>query len=143
MSLLDVVARLKLDEGFNGYVYLDSRGFATLGYGFCVDTRCGTPLPDAVATAWLSQLASNAQSTASTYPWWSSLNDARQNVVTCLLYNLGKPRFDEFVQMQAALAAGNWSEAADQLKASAWYTQVGVRGPLYVQIMASGAWQSG
>ena len=138
--IADVVERLKTDEGFNGYVYLDSRGYSTLGYGFCVDIRCNSPIPAQIATAWLTLRATAAQTTAEAYPWWSSLNDARQNIVVCLLYNLGKPRFDTFVAMQAALAAGNWEEAADQLQDSTWYTQVGVRGSLYVQILATGNW---
>jgi lysozyme len=138
----DVIARLKTDEGFGPYVYLDTRGFSTLGYGFCVDRRGGSPIPDSIAQAWLTLVAAQAQSEAANYPWWTNLDDARQNIVTCLIYNLGKPVFDTFTLMQAALAAGNWQEAANELQNSKWYTEVGARGPLYVQILANGNWPS-
>ena len=136
----EIVARLQIDEGFFPYATADSRGYLTLANGICVDVRCGVPIEQEIATAWLTLRATQAQSAAQGYPWWPSLNDARQNIVACLLYNLGKPRFDTFVAMQAALAAGNWEEAADQLQDSTWYTQVGVRGSLYVQILATGNW---
>jgi lysozyme len=136
----EVISRLKIDEGFYPYVYLDTRNFSTLGFGFCVDRRGGIPLPDEIASSWLALLAGEAQATAQTYPWWPSLNDARQNVITCLLYNLGQPKFDTFVLLQAALVAGDWQEAANQLENSAWFRQVGVRGSVYVQILATGNW---
>ena len=141
-DLSQITARLKIDEGFGPYVFLDTRGYSTLGYGICVDERGGVPISDAIATAWLEERATAAQATAEAYPWWPNLDNARGNLVVCLLYNMGKPRFDTFVQLQAALGLRppDYATAATQLVASEWYGQVGDRGPLYATIMASGVW---
>ena len=136
----EIVARLQIDEGFFSYATADSRGYLTLANGICVDMRCGVPIEQEIATAWLTLRATGAQSAAQGYSWWPSLNDARQNLITCLIYNLGERGFNAFAKLQAALGIGDYSTAADELQNSLWFTQVGVRGPAYVNILRTGIW---
>jgi lysozyme len=45
-----------------------------------------------------------------------------------MMFNLGKPRFEGFKMMITHVKAGDFSKAADEMKNSKWYKQVGDRG---------------
>jgi lysozyme len=79
---------------------------------------------------------------ASQLPYWGSLNDARQLCVADMLFNLGRVRFGKFVRLNAALVAGDYETAADEMERSAWYAQVGRRAVRLVNAMRSGEWNA-
>lgn len=72
------------------------------------------------------------------FPWFNSLDDDRQNAVADMNFNMGLTRLKGFVKMLAAVAAGNWKEAANQIKASVWSGQVGVRAIDDATLMENG-----
>jgi lysozyme len=41
-----------------------------------------------------------------------------------MMFNLGLPRLSKFKLMKAAVDAGDWEEAANQMESSKWYSQV-------------------
>ena len=63
----------------------------------------------------------------STFPYWNNLNDRRQAALIDLRFCLGPNRYRQFVKMEAALNAGDYEEAADQILDSRFAQQTGHR----------------
>jgi lysozyme len=64
--------------------------------------------------------------------------DVREEGLVEMAYNLGQSRLSKFVNMIAAVNAGDWSEAANQATASAWFNQVGQRAVRIVGQLRNG-----
>jgi len=73
-----------------------------------------------------------------TFPWFLDLNVVRQRAFVDLRFNLGPGTFRQFKGMFAALNDRDYDAAADHLKASLWYRQVGRRGPRIVHMVRTG-----
>ena len=76
------------------------------------------------------------------YVWFPILNDQRQNVIVNIVFNMGKARFDKFVNTQAAIARGEIEAAAQGLENSLWYKQVKSRAVELVKQWRVGEWVS-
>ncbi len=74
------------------------------------------------------------------YPWYSGLSEVRQSAVVDLCYNLGPLGLSKFVRFLAAMAQSDWPRAADELRRSQWYGQVGRRAPRIVGMIETGEW---
>lgn len=59
--------------------------------------------------------------------WWRRLDGVRQMVVAEMAFNLGPSGLMNFTSMLAALKAGDYETAADEMLDSAWARQVGDR----------------
>ena len=64
-----------------------------------------------------------------------SLPSAAQFIVVDMVFNLGRTRFSGFRNARAALEERNFSRAADEMRNSTWYSQVGRRSEHHVRIM--------
>lgn len=115
------------DEARVPHAYTDSLGYLTIGIGHLIDKRLGGKLDDAVIDLQFKLDVERVLREAETYPWFKTLSDARQNVILNLLFNLGKERWDKFVNTQAAIARGDIESAARGLEQSKWHAQVGKR----------------
>jgi lysozyme len=62
------------------------------------------------------------------FPKFTALSDVRQRVLVDMMFNLGKPRFEGFKKVISHVKAQEFAKAADEMKNSKWYTQVGLRG---------------
>lgn len=129
-------------------LYKDSRGLWTIGWGFCIDPSVGCHLPTEVAEFWLDLLIKNALGDAQTFKWFPTLNNVRQNVIICLIYNMGLARFNKFEQMKNALAEGDFDRAADELQNSLWFRELDPhpedgteRGVRMVRYLRTGTWE--
>jgi lysozyme len=71
-------------------------------------------------------------------PYWEELNDARRLVIADMVFNMGYRRFLSFVKTNAALEAGDYSEAAAEMMDSKWYRQTGRRARKLCSIMLWG-----
>jgi lysozyme len=112
-ALLDT---LRVDEGWRPYVYDDTEGFATIGYGFLVDARKGVGLPRPVAEFWLRYAVN--ERLAELQRLWPAFNDQPadvQLVLGSLAYQIGPAGVMKFKRMLAALTAGDRATAADEL----------------------------
>lgn len=72
------------------------------------------------------------------FDWFEALDPIRRKVVIDMRYNLGPTRFRGFKKMIAALAAGDYKRAADEMVDSAWYHQIGTRARRLVEMMRTG-----
>lgn len=72
------------------------------------------------------------------FPWFDSLDDARQLVVMNMVFNMGLPTFSKFKQTIAYISQGDYDRASTEMLDSAWAKQVGNRAIHLSQIMATG-----
>lgn len=60
-------------------------------------------------------------------PWWRTLQETRRDVFVDMCFNMGLGGFRGFKKMIAAVQAGEYETAADEMLASKWAGQVGMR----------------
>jgi lysozyme len=131
----DLVSRVMASEGFRDHKYVDSRGFLTIGYGFNVDAGISRYCAGALMEAQLQE----ARNLIRDYDWFQACDPVRQDVLVELAFNMGSQKLLGFTHMLAACTAKDWAEAGRQLQASAWFTQVGSRGPPLVELLTNGS----
>jgi GH24 family phage-related lysozyme (muramidase) len=71
---------------------------------------------------------------------FEKLTDARKFVICDLTYNLGITQWDAFYETRQLIDEGNFERAAQHLKNSAWYQQVGDRALRDVAMLRTGEW---
>ena len=136
MNYLDILrAQLPQDEGRRPFPYRDTVGKITIGVGRNLSD-------DGLATDEIELLLANdilaAQRTAiDLIPNFESLSDVRKAVVMNMAFNLGEARFAGFHKTLQAIIDGRWDEAADNMLASVWANQVGVRARRLANMMRS------
>jgi len=140
MALID---RLKQNEGTKRgksglhIPYHDSENLLTIGYGILIDPETGG-LYDEEAEFLLQNRIKLSLNQAQQFPWFSKLNQVRQEVIVEMVYNLGYPRFNGFKKMIAALEQGDFDEAAKEGRDSKWRNQVGNRAIRLMKALESG-----
>lgn len=122
-----LVADLTLDEGVVLKPYKDSRGILSIG--------CGRNLQaNGIRRSESDFMLSNdieacAAELDAGFSWWRTLPPAQQRVMLNLCFNMGYATLATFCQFLGLMKAQDFAGAADDLEGTAWYTQVGVRGP--------------
>jgi lysozyme len=127
--------RCKTNEGFRSKVYKDSRGFNTVGYGLNLDAGLSEHLASVILAEQLAEAEADAESA---FLWYSGTDGVRQSVIVELVFNTGLAKLKGFTHMLAACQAQDWNAAAAELQNSAWFGQVGRRGPLLVRLLTNG-----
>jgi lysozyme len=139
------------DEGSVAQVYDDAtgnlikpgstvRGNPTVGVG--INLLAGL-LPDEITYLLGNRIAVAAGELDEQLPWWENLDPVRQRVLINMAFNLGINGLLEFPNFLAAMQAGNWQEAAQQMQASQWWNQVGQRAVRLQYMVLNGAVQPG
>ena len=148
VNLERILKSLKDEEGFRAFLYDDATGLPikrgsivkgnpTIGYGWNVTT---SPMSESEASMVLgNRIVLAAKDAASLVPNWVTLNETRQDVLIDMAFNLGRNGLFAFKNMLRAVNEGRYDEAADEMMDSAWFIQVGKRGPLLVDRMRSGS----
>lgn len=145
---LTTLQRIKEDierhEGNVPYVYLDHLGYKTMGIGHLI--RQSEPeyllkVGQGVSKEAIDEYFENDLRIAidDARRIFGDLNEHPQDVIRVLVnmsFNLGYPRLNKFVKMKQAIAQKNYLKAADEMKDSRWYTQVGRRGPELFELMS-------
>jgi len=129
----DLVSRIMANEGFRATAYRDSRGFLTIGYGFNVDGGITRYAAGALMEAQLAE----ARADIDGYPWYQACDPVRQGVLVELCFNMGLQKLLGFQKMLAACTAKDWQTAGAELKNSAWFGEVGQRGPQLVGLLTN------
>lgn len=136
MNIDVLINTLKRHEGIQLKPYRDTAGKLTIGVGRNLNDvgiskhEADMLLENDILTAY--------GDASSVVPNMAGFNEVRQNVIINMAFNLGKPRFMEFVKMIAALRIENFGVAADEMKDSRWYRQVGMRAKELVWQMRHG-----
>lgn len=136
--------QLTIHEGFKSTSYLDTVGLLTGGIGHLMRSNevmlypVGTPITDSQVDTWYTHDSLSAIKIAQGFmsDTWSDLSDIRKRAVVDLSYNLGKAGLGKFTKFISAMKAKDFDAAAQELRNSKWFTQVGRRGPNIVTMIA-------
>ena len=152
-----VIDLLTKHEGFRATCYRDTVGKLTIGIGFNLDAagaelRCiaaeldyaalrgGQAITLEQAQALLAEGIQSAQDVATiTVPGFPEMPDNVQLVIIDMIFNLGSAGFHRFHVMIAALIDHDWLRAANAMRASLWYGQVGVRATNDIALLLGAA----
>lgn len=141
---------LKRHEGKSLKRYRCPAGHWTIGWGWNIDSH---PLPPDIAsclnvTGAITEdmaeqlltisIASATADCRAVYPKFDDFAEARQAALIDFMFNVGSTTALKFKKMRAAIEAGNWGLAADEMAFSAWFSQVGFRGPEIVGMVRKG-----
>ncbi len=74
------------------------------------------------------------------FPQFDEIDDVRQAVLVDMRFNLGPARFRTFKRFIQAVRGGYWLLAAQEMKDSKWYNQVGIRARRLCKMMEQGKW---
>lgn len=129
-----VFNQLKIDEGVRYDIYLDHLGLATFGVGHLItesDEEFGRPVGTAIAEERVRSCFERDLDTAigecgTLYGegTFGDLPDEVQQILVNMMFNMGRPRLSGFKKFNAAIEAGEWTEAAKEGRDSRWYKQV-------------------
>ena len=141
---------IKRHEGIRLSPYFCSKNHQTIGYGWNMDAH---KLPDDIA-ACLRVTGSITENMAdrllnisitvamddcrSVYRGFDSFSEVRQAALSDFMFNVGSKVAMKFKKMRAAIEAGDWSKAADEMTSSAWFSQVGDRSSEIVGMVRTG-----
>lgn len=146
-------SQLILEEGLRLVAYKDPRGFLTTGVGRNLDGNpltpaeikvCGSdgrtqPITHDTAMFLLHNDEMKAMNALSAHAsWWIGLDEIRSRVMVDLCFNMGWSTLSQFHHFLGDMSEGSFYFAAEDLMASAWYNEVGNRGPRLVGMVKTG-----
>lgn len=126
---IDAKSLIAKNEGLRLKPYICPAGKLTIGYGRNLDDNGITKeeadflFSNDIDRAWndlmevFGDYADNLD----------NISDNRWAALVDMMFNLGKTSFLKFTKMIEAIKQGDWQKAADELKDSAYYKQVGQR----------------
>lgn len=137
-----LVEMLVREEGEVLHAYQDHLGYWTIGVGRLIDSRKGGGLSTAESRFLLSNDTRRVEEHArSAYPWFRTLDDARQAVVIGMIFQMGTAGFAGFRNTISHIAAGRYAQAAVNMLESKWARQTPGRAWRMMEQMRTGEWQ--
>ncbi len=139
MNKAKLAEQLKQHEGLRLKPYTDTVGKLTLGIGRNLEDK-GITEQEALfmlnndVDYFYSQLNKNLT-------WFKSLDDARQNVLVNMAFNLGIRGLLTFKMTLSLIEYGDYNNAATEMLNSVWAYQVGQRAIELSKQMATGEFQ--
>lgn len=141
MSLLE---NIKAHEGFSARIYKDSLGKATIGYGFLVSALSPDelklnggkvePMSKEVAEKILNlKVARLRKRVPECLPWLASKPQSVQDPILEMAYQLGIAKLLGFKYTLQCIEAGDYAQAAKNLRESLLYRQTPKRVEDYIR----------
>lgn len=143
-----IMAMIKKHEGVRNEPYKDSKGLWTVGVGHLIGDGKSLPpewnrkFTDQEIDALFAKDYQHHKDMAKTTPGWDKANEKGQAGMIDLAFNMGGAWYKKFKNTAAALAAGDFSKAADELTNSEWYKQVKGRAVTVTQLIREGLGKS-
>lgn len=134
---MDVIELLKQHEGFSRTPYKCAADKTTIGYGRNLDAQ---GISEAEADWLLRKDVERAIANLRNESYWLDLSDVRQAVLIDMVINLGWAGFSKFARLRMALGQGNFDAAANEMRSSLWFKQVGTRSQRLAVMMQTGLW---
>jgi lysozyme len=128
--------QLVIHEGLRLKPYRDINNILTIGIGRNLD-HVGISEEESYYLLD-NDISKSIREMSATFLWFKDLDPMRQRVWVDLHFNLGLTKLKGFSKAIAAMAAGNYETAADELKDSRWASQVGKRSTWLCQALVTG-----
>lgn len=142
MNIQLLQKELTRDEGIRFSPYKDTKDIMTVGIGHNLQSSplsYSYPLTqDQVNQIFTSDVQNVIKDLNANIPWWSSLDEVRQRVLANMTFNLGINGLLAFKNTLNFIKCGNYAAAAEGMKNSKWYNQVGARADRLCQAMRTG-----
>ena len=133
-----LVEMIKRHEGVKSKVYLCSAGYETIGVGRNI-SESGLGLSDDEIDYLLqNDIQRVKEELEETYFWFGALNEARQDAMIDICFNLGLTRLRGFVKALEAMSREQFDIAADEFMDSKWAQQVGTRAIRVTEMIRGG-----
>jgi len=136
MDIQRLVIQLTTDEGKKTKPYRDTVGKLTIGVGRNLDDRGLSD--DEIAYLLANDIKIVEKELDKEIPWWRGLNDARQNVLCNMAFNMGVPSLMMFKNTLLSMRNGSYNQSAEGMLSSKWATQVGDRAKRLARQMQTG-----
>jgi GH24 family phage-related lysozyme (muramidase) len=128
--------QLRIDEGWKKKPYRDTVGKLTGGCGRNLDDKGFRD--SEIAFMLENDIDEVVADLDRALPWWREMSEARQDVLVNMCFNLGLPKLLGFKNTLASMQRGDYLAAAEGMKQSNWYRQVGARADRLIEIMKAG-----
>lgn len=126
-------------EGLKLSAYQDSLGYWTIGVGRLIDARRGGSISEEEAFYLLEHdIDQVVRECDSAFPWFEGLDEVRQRVIADMAFNLGIGGLKKFTRTLAAIARGDYDDAASRMGQSLWARQVKGRAVRLAHMMRTG-----
>ena len=136
-----LIEMLKRHEGVRSHVYLCSAGYETIGVGRNIaDSGLGLS-EDEIEYLLNNDIKRVREELEDTYFWFGALNEARQDAMVDICFNLGLTRLRGFVKALEAMSREQFDIAADEFMDSRWSQQVGNRAVEVTEMIRTGEYQ--
>ena len=133
-----LIEMLKLHEGVRSKVYMCSAGYETIGVGRNI-AESGLGLSDDEIEYLLNNdIKRVREELEDNYFWFAALNEARQDAMIDISFNLGLTRLRGFVKALEAMSREQFDIAADEFMDSRWRQQVGNRAVEVTEMIRTG-----
>lgn len=138
----DQVARLlEKEEGNVLHVYTDHLGYLTLGVGRLVDVRKGGGISKEESRYLLNNDMDKFHiECGHRFPWFCDLDQARQQVIVCMAFQLGTDGVAKFSNMISCIKRKDFMKAAQEMIDSKWNEDTPQRCARMASIMIRGEW---
>ena len=137
----ELTEMLRKHEGVRDKVYLCGAGYETIGVGRNI-SEDGLGLSDDEIDYLLSNdIKRVREELTEEYYWFAGLDEARQDAMIDISFNLGQTRLRGFVKSLEAMAREDFDTAADEFMDSKWSEQVGDRAVEVTEIIRTGEYQ--
>jgi lysozyme len=137
--IVNLTDQLIRDEGLRLYPYKDTAGKLTIGVGRNLSDVGISPAEAQMLLA--NDITAATASLEKEFPWVSGLDEVRHAALVNLTFNMGVGGLAKFPKFLAAVKAGDWCVAHDELINSAYARQVGARADRLALQIQTGAWQ--
>lgn len=131
--------RLRIDEGYRKFVYKCTAGKWTIGVGRNISAGGMGLSDDEVLYLLRNDIKRVYKELEDNLPWFSELDDVRQEILINMCFNLGINRFLKFRKMLASIELEKWSLAKEHMLDSRWAEQVKGRAIRLANAMEKGA----
>ena len=136
-----LIDMLKRHEGVRSKVYMCSAGYETIGVGRNI-AESGLGLSDDEVSYLLNNDITRVREELNdTYFWFAALNEARQDAMIDICFNLGLTRSRGFINALEAMSREQFDIAADEFMDSRWSQQVGNRAIEVTEMIRTGDYQ--
>jgi len=132
----ELVEEIKREEGFVPVVYLDNKGKKTIGYGTLLEDGISEAEAEMLLRHRLALMAEELERSRVGEVYANLKADARRALLD-MAYNMGVPNLLGFQKMWAALAEGDYAQAASEALDSVYARELPARAGRVAERMRS------
>ena len=132
----ELIEEIKREEGFVPVVYLDGKGKKTIGYGTLLEDGISEAEAEMLLRHRLALMAEELERSRVGEVYANLKADARRALLD-MAYNMGVPNLLGFRKMWAALAEGDYAQAAEEALDSVYARELPARAGRVAERMRS------